>query len=135
MSYVESNLLPDEEILYRANIHWIVYLKSMGICLVSLLSLLYLVGENSLAYSGQLIIGHTDTNLSQISRKSIIIAVGGGVVGDFAGFIAATYMRGIPIIHIPTTLLAMVDSSIGGKVAVNIDSGKNDSGCENPEIM
>lgn len=58
-------------------------------------------------------------------RKSILLALGGGVVGDFTGFIAATFLRGIRFIQVPTTLLAMVDSSVGGKVAVNVDYGKN----------
>ncbi|PIR54864.1 3-dehydroquinate synthase [Candidatus Peregrinibacteria bacterium CG10_big_fil_rev_8_21_14_0_10_36_19] len=58
-------------------------------------------------------------------RKDAIIALGGGVVGDLAGFLASTYMRGIPYIQVPTTLLAMVDSSIGGKTGVDISSGKN----------
>ncbi len=58
-------------------------------------------------------------------RKAVIIAFGGGVIGDFAGFIAATYQRGIRFVQVPTTLLACVDSSVGGKVAVNLDLGKN----------
>ncbi|TGM60524.1 3-dehydroquinate synthase [Leptospira vanthielii] len=58
-------------------------------------------------------------------RKAVVIAFGGGVVGDFAGFIAATYQRGVRFVQVPTTLLACVDSSVGGKVAVNVDSGKN----------
>ena len=58
-------------------------------------------------------------------RDSCIIALGGGVVGDIAGFVAATYMRGIPYIHVPTSLLAMADSSIGGKVGVDTKEGKN----------
>lgn len=61
----------------------------------------------------------------EADRKAVIIAFGGGVVGDFAGFIAATYQRGIRFIQVPTTLLACVDSSVGGKVAVNLDLGKN----------
>jgi len=62
---------------------------------------------------------------SQVTRTDAIIALGGGVVGDLAGFVAATYLRGIPFVQIPTTLLAMVDSSVGGKTAVDIPAGKN----------
>lgn len=60
-----------------------------------------------------------------IDRRSTIAAFGGGVVGDFTGFIAATILRGVKFVQVPTTLLACVDSSVGGKVAVNADTGKN----------
>ncbi len=62
---------------------------------------------------------------SKFTRDTLIIAIGGGVVSDMAGFIASTYCRGISVIYIPTTLLAMVDASIGGKTGVNTDYGKN----------
>ena len=59
------------------------------------------------------------------SRKDLVIALGGGVIGDLAGFVAASYMRGIDFINIPTTTLSQIDSSIGGKVAINLDGIKN----------
>ncbi|MFA5857490.1 MAG: 3-dehydroquinate synthase [Elusimicrobiota bacterium] len=60
-----------------------------------------------------------------VERRTAVIAVGGGVVGDTAGFAAATYLRGVPVIHVPTTLLAQVDSSVGGKTGVDLAVGKN----------
>ena len=62
---------------------------------------------------------------NRLERKSFVVALGGGVVGDMAGFVAATYLRGIPFVQVPTTLLSQVDSSVGGKVGVNLKAGKN----------
>lgn len=60
-----------------------------------------------------------------LTRSDLIIALGGGVIGDLAGFVASTYLRGVDFVQIPTSLLAQVDSSVGGKVAVDLDRGKN----------
>ena len=61
----------------------------------------------------------------RLERSSFIVALGGGVVGDMAGFLAASYLRGVGFVQVPTTLLAQVDSSVGGKVGVNLKAGKN----------
>jgi len=68
-------------------------------------------------------------------RDSAIIALGGGVVGDLAGFVAATYLRGIPFVQVPTTLLAMLDASVGGKVGVDTPQGKNLVGAFHPPVL
>jgi len=62
---------------------------------------------------------------AQFGRDSAVIALGGGVVSDVAGFVAATYLRGVPLVQVPTSLLAMIDSSIGGKTGVDVPAGKN----------
>jgi 3-dehydroquinate synthase len=61
----------------------------------------------------------------ELGRDTIVVALGGGVVGDVAGFVAATFMRGVPVVQVPTTLLAMVDASVGGKTGVDTRHGKN----------
>ena len=70
-----------------------------------------------------------------IGRDAAIVAMGGGVTGDLAGFVAATYLRGIPYVQVPTTLLAMVDSSVGGKVGVDTSYGKNQVGAFYPPVL
>src|ERR1700733_3923798 len=60
-----------------------------------------------------------------IDRQSFVVALGGGVVGDLAGFVAAIYYRGIPVVQVPTTIMAQVDSSVGGKTGINLSAGKN----------
>jgi len=73
---------------------------------------------------------------SGLDRSGVVIALGGGVVGDMVGFAAATYLRGVPLVQLPTTFLAMVDSSVGGKVAVDHPRGKNLVGAfKQPELV
>jgi len=62
---------------------------------------------------------------AKLERRSPVVAVGGGIVGDTTGFVAASYLRGVPFVQVPTTLLSMVDASVGGKVGVNVPQGKN----------
>ncbi len=96
-------------------------LKNAG---YEVVSFIFTAGESS---------KNSDTYLSllaflaenQITRSDLIVALGGGVVGDLTGFAAATYLRGVPYIQVPTTLLAMVDSSVGGKTAIDLPVGKN----------
>src|SRR4029453_4764775 len=68
----------------------------------------------------------------QADRSTVIVAIGGGVIGDLCGFYARTYLAGLPIVHVPTTLLAQVDSAIGGKTGVNHPLGKNLIGSFSP---
>src|ERR687890_27471 len=65
-------------------------------------------------------------------RDTTVVALGGGVVGDLAGFVAATFMRGVPVVQCPTTLLAMIDASVGGKTGVDTAAGKNLAGASHP---
>jgi 3-dehydroquinate synthase len=73
---------------------------------------------------------------ARLARSEPVIALGGGVIGDMAGFVAATWLRGVPFVQIPTSLLSMVDASVGGKVAVDLPAGKNLVGAfKQPELV
>ena len=99
-------------------------LKSAGF---SVVSFVFPAGEESKNGNTYLeLLGFLAEN--QLTRSDMIVALGGGVVGDLAGFAAATFLRGIRFIQIPTTLLAAVDSSVGGKTAIDLPAGKNLAG-------
>ncbi|MEN8613745.1 3-dehydroquinate synthase [Dehalogenimonas sp. THU2] len=89
------------------------------------------------AYKSLTVAGKLYESLSRrrVERNTPILALGGGVIGDLAGFVAATYQRGLPFVQVPTTLLAQVDSSIGGKVAVNTGRLKNMAGTFYQPVM
>jgi len=69
---------------------------------------------------------------ARLGRDGVVVALGGGVTGDLAGFVAATYMRGIPLVQVPTSLVAMIDASVGGKTGVDVEAGKNLVGSFHP---
>ena len=78
----------------------------------------------------------TDQMLAaSFARDTTVVALGGGVIGDLAGFVAATFMRGVPVVQMPTTLLAMIDASIGGKTGVDVSAGKNLVGAFHPPAV
>lgn len=78
----------------------------------------------------------TDEMLAHgVGRDSVVIALGGGVAGDIGGFVAATYMRGVPVVQVPTSLVAMIDASIGGKTGVDTPEGKNLVGAFHPPAL
>lgn len=79
-------------------------------------------GSKNLAQAGELL---SRAAAARLDRRTVVAALGGGMVGDLAGVVAALYLRGVRLVQIPTTLLAMVDSSVGGKTAVNLPEGKN----------
>ncbi len=86
----------------------------------------HLVADGETAKSKDQLFGIYSKLLDKgFERRDAVLALGGGVVGDLAGFAAATYLRGVPFINVPTTLLAQVDSAIGGKTAINLHEGKN----------
>ena len=110
---------------------WPLYGKTISTNLVncgfSICSYVFLAGEESKNGNTYLqILNFLAENT--LTRSDLLIALGGGVVGDITGFAAATYLRGISYIQIPTTLLAMVDSSVGGKTAIDLPAGKNLAG-------
>lgn len=117
-------LISDRQVdaLYGENVA-----RVLSTCGFSVLRFVVPVGEE--AKSGQWYLqGLSFLAEAHVSRTDVIFALGGGVVGDLSGFLAATYLRGVRFVQLPTTLLAAVDSSVGGKTAINLPEGKNLAG-------
>ncbi len=117
----QAVVLTDETV---ARLHWPALAASLAECRIEARPIVVAPGEasKSLAVYGQV----AEAMLAfGIERRTAVIALGGGVVGDLAGFAAATVLRGLPFVQIPTTLLAQVDSSVGGKTGINTAAGKN----------
>lgn len=114
-------IVTDETVapLYLARVYRLLTQEGLTVCTASVPA-----GEASKSLEHYVNLIHI-LAAKQFTRSDAVIALGGGVIGDLAGFAAATYLRGIPVIQIPTTLLAMVDSSVGGKTAVDLPAGKN----------
>ncbi|MGI6220331.1 MAG: 3-dehydroquinate synthase [Coriobacteriales bacterium] len=112
---VDSNVAP----LYAADIASNLEAAGFAVATFS-----FDAGEESktLAQAGEL---HAALSSYRFARDSVVVALGGGVTGDLAGFVASTYMRGVPFVQVPTTLLSMIDSSVGGKNGVNVAGVKN----------
>ncbi len=131
--YIENNLLDNLDVYLDSNRQYVVisddgipeiYQEIIKKSCTNLLRITFPQGEKSKSLATYEIIIHKLIE-NNISKDAIIIALGGGVTGDLAGYVASTYLRGIPYVQIPTTLLAQIDSSVGGKVAVNVGNTKN----------
>lgn len=97
---------------------------------------IFIIGAGEAAKTRETWSTLTDQMLAAgFARDTTVVAIGGGVVGDLAGFVAATYMRGVPVVQIPTSLLAMIDASIGGKTGVDTPAGKNLVGAFHPPAL
>lgn len=126
-----KEVIPSGRALIIADTNTKIYLENVKSSLsengFSCLEYIFKAGESSKSLDefGKILEFAASNNLT---RSDFIVALGGGVCGDLSGFVAASYMRGIKFVQIPTTLLAAVDSSVGGKTAVNLENGKNLAG-------
>ncbi len=120
-NYSKIIVITDENV---ANLHLSRLLEALSNCKILINTIITKSGESAKSFANLEKIAEEILS-KEIDRKSLIIALGGGVVGDLSGFLASILLRGIDFIQIPTTLLAMVDSSVGGKTAINSKYGKN----------